>query len=84
MPFTNPIRGHCQTTPRPIPFPVSQARARSRGIGGASCGKALLPDSMDDMLAAVDDISRRINDLARELHCLGYFDDPNSDLPRAA
>lgn len=41
-------------------------------------------DSAEDVLLAVADVSRRINDLARELNCLGYFDDGNSGRPRAA
>jgi len=42
-----------------------------------------LPQSTDDVLAAFATVSRRINDLARELKCLGYFDDED-DRPRAA
>jgi len=37
----------------------------------------------DDLLNAFSTMSRRINDLARELKCLGYFDDED-DRPRAA
>ena len=37
----------------------------------------------DDLLSAFSTMSRRINDLARELKCLGYFDDED-DRPRAA
>jgi hypothetical protein len=36
----------------------------------------------DDVLAMFDRMSRRIDDLARELHCLGHFQD--DDRPRAA
>jgi hypothetical protein len=35
------------------------------------------------VLAAFETMSRRIEDLARELKCLGYFDD-DGDRPRAA
>ena len=35
-----------------------------------------------DALRAVESVSRRMEDLARELNCLGYFDD--DDTPRAA
>lgn len=38
----------------------------------------------DDVLAALNSVSRRIEDLARELNCLGYFDDGDHDRPRAA
>jgi hypothetical protein len=41
------------------------------------------PQTTDDVLAAFATMSRRINDLARELKCLGYFDD-DGDRPRAA
>ena len=34
------------------------------------------------VFAAVDTMSRRMKDLAREFDCLGYFDDDDS--PRAA
>ncbi len=40
-------------------------------------------DHAGDALAALAQVSRRINDLARELKCLGYFDD-DDDRPRAA
>lgn len=44
-----------------------------------------LPRSTDDLFTAFDVMSRRINDLARELHCLGHFDtDDDDDRPRAA
>jgi hypothetical protein len=36
-----------------------------------------------EALEAIDCVSRRINDLARQLNCLGYFDDDNPR-PRAA
>lgn len=43
-----------------------------------------LPDSAEQVLDAISQMSRRISDLARELNCLGYFDDPDDDRPRAA
>lgn len=42
-----------------------------------------LPQSADDVLATFDTMSRRITDLARELNCLGYFEN-DDDRPRAA
>jgi len=42
-----------------------------------------LPASAEDVLDALDDMSRRIDHLARELRCLGWFDD-DDDRPRAA
>lgn len=38
----------------------------------------------EDAIEAVESMSRRIRDLARELNCLGYFDDDGDDRPRAA
>jgi len=40
--------------------------------------------STEPVRAAIDDMSRRIEDLARELNCLGFFDDDDDDRPRAA
>ena len=86
---TNPIRREAHTPPAPIPFPQDGHAAHSSGSHGHSGRKttgrnSTLPESMDEILAAFDDMSRRITDLARELNCLGHFDDPNNDLPRAA
>ena len=43
---------------------------------------ACLPDSAGQVIEAIDSMSRRLDDLARELRCLGHFDD--DDGPRAA
>lgn len=43
-----------------------------------------LPVSADQVYETIDEFSRRIDDLARELECLGFFDDPGGDTPRAA
>lgn len=63
----------------PIPFPRLAADQRwetkEAGIEGGD---------IDDMMTTLDTVSRRIHDLARELKCLGYFDDENADRPRAA
>lgn len=70
----------------PIPFP---GRRRVDEGNHASAGAVVgvntdvFSQSADDVLNALGDVSRRINDLARELKCLGYFDD-NPDRPRAA
>ena len=42
------------------------------------------PLSAEDALAAVESVSRRMEDLARELNCLGFFDDEDDDRPKAA
>lgn len=57
----------------PIPFP---------GLTRTG-GRATPRDPAGEVLAAFAKVSRRINDLARELKCLGYFDD-DEDRPRAA
>ena len=54
----------------PIPFP----RSEPRPVG----------DTGNDVLAAFDTVSRRMDDLARALDCLGFFDDGDDDRPRAA
>jgi hypothetical protein len=46
--------------------------------------RAAVLDSGPAALAAIEHVSRRIDDLARELNCLGYFDDAFDDWPRAA
>jgi len=47
-----------------------------------------LPDgprqAAENALDAIDSISRRIDDLARELNLLGHFPDDDPDRPRAA
>ncbi len=74
------------TTPGPIPFPhqrtttawdisEQQQRRPDRATGGE--GPAV------DVFTALDAVSRRMEDLARELGCLGYFYD-DDDRPRAA
>lgn len=67
------------TTPRPalddtpIPFPkATEAPPTDRATGGGHRA-----------IAAVRTVSRRIDDLARELNCLGWFDG-DDDRPRAA
>ena len=37
-----------------------------------------------DVLFAFEQVSRRMEDLARTLGCLGFFDDDDDDRPRAA
>jgi hypothetical protein len=56
----------------PIPFPP---------LSGKLANPAA--DAANQAMAALDSFSRRIEDLARELDCLGYFDD-DDDRPRAA
>ncbi len=76
--FDNP-----QSAPEPIPFPGDAADIMDSAEGmNHDLDLTALPDSAERALAAIDSISRRIDDLARELKCLGYFDD--DDKPPAA
>lgn len=59
----------------PLPFPRTRLRS-SEAAPPSSPG--------DEALAALESASRNIRDLARELNCLGYFDDADGDRPRAA
>lgn len=56
----------------PIPFPGSERVELRRSTSG------------ERTLAALDNVSRRLEDLARTLNCLGFFDEPDPDRPRAA
>jgi len=75
----------------PLPFPLEQrlgafsARPRRAPAGGAGGvrGRRPAPDCTDSVIASFATVSRRITDLARELKCLGYFNE-DDDTPRAA
>lgn len=68
-----PNRGDRGVLPDPIPFPsIDRSLAE------------FMPASAGHALEAIETMSRRIDDLARELDCLGYFDDGDDDRPRAA
>ena len=41
-------------------------------------------DAGANALTALYDVSRKMEDLARELNCLGYFNDDDDNRPRAA
>lgn len=76
-------------TDGPYPFPVDEARHVVSPSNGNPTEQTLggLGRSADDMLAAVEDMSRRIDDLAREFNCPSHFDDDgdgDDDPPRAA
>ena len=65
---------HSKPAREAIPFPNTKGRPD---------GERTI-DSVEDAQAAVENISRKIKDLARELNCLGFFDDDDDDRPRAA
>ena len=53
--------------------------------GDGAAGEPLSAQQVaEDALAAIDTMSRKLRDLARELNCLGFFDDDDDDRPRAA
>lgn len=79
------FRLHRPDEDEPIPFPVEEARHRALSpTERAALAKSGLPTSAEDVLEALDTMSRRIDDLARELNVIGYYDDPDDDGPRAA
>jgi hypothetical protein len=81
----------------PLRFPVEQVRGgqassdgeKPRAAEGSAGESSRLPhppqDMVDDteLFEAIENISRRMNDLVRELDVLGRFDD-DDDRPRAA
>lgn len=73
----------CVEDAEPIPFPLYRVTLHSPPPAPA-LGEDEFLDSAEDVLDALQTVSRRITDLARELGCLGYFDDANNDRPRAA
>lgn len=66
-----------------IPFPDLMTRPAAESHQGR---RQLAPSSADDAAQAFESVSRQMKDLARELNCLGYFDDDDDDgdPPRAA
>jgi hypothetical protein len=68
--------------PSAIPFPVQHPADTPRSVSDDD-GMGDLPASVDDIFATLDSMDRSIRKLARELNCLGFFDD-DDDGPRAA
>lgn len=69
-------RQHDRKMPSPtLQFPRDTARQ--------SMPSQPVEQTTENVLNALEDVSRRIDHLARELNCLGYFDD-DDDRPRAA
>ncbi len=64
-----------------IPFPAEQSGSAT-GEPGSQEAPAAGERSTADVLLAFEQVSRRMEDLARELGCMGFFDD--DDRPRAA
>jgi len=58
--------------------------ARQPVSGRRSFDLTGLPESAGEVFESIEVMSRRIDDLARELNCLGHFDDDDGLGPRAA
>lgn len=69
----------------PIPFTTDPAtRDEEKPSPDRKFDLTFLPDSAEQVLEAIENMSRRIDDLARELKCLGHFDDDDDEGPKAA
>jgi hypothetical protein len=84
MPNARQIMRGMKDGTSPLRFPVEQAKRLSgrRGLAGFFGGGG--PESAEQLHRAIDEMSGRLDELARELNCLGYFDDEEDDSPRAA
>ena len=68
----------------PIQFPDDPAACCGTSPGDErQFDLTCLPESAEQVIEAIDNMSRRLDDLARELKCLGHFDE-DDDGPRAA
>jgi hypothetical protein len=67
----------------PLRLTSPQMDSLTKRPAGPGKAKKARDDANEELLGAFETMSRRINDLARELKCLGYFDDED-DRPRAA
>jgi hypothetical protein len=66
----------------PLRFPTEEARKPQAPIDLHQFLGKDLPESADELLEKVEAMIGKIEDLARELNCFGYFDD--DDGPKAA
>ena len=73
------------TPPMETSDEVSEHAERSNGaaVDPPELHLVGLPESAEDVFDALDQMSRKIDDLARELNCLGHFND-DDDGPKAA
>lgn len=67
---------------RPAPFGIVKPAPKASDTPPPQDVLGQVP-STAEVLRAFDDVSRRMENLARSLGCLGYFDD-DDDGPRAA
>lgn len=82
-----PDRDDAAPPPAPLKFPSVALRGGSprpaQEPQPTDCANTDEPETGQEALDTIDRISRRIDLLARDLGCLGYFDD-DDDRPRAA
>jgi len=71
--------GPMTSASQPIPFPRQEALRRAAAFRPRAGDHAL---RSEDALSHLELASRRMDDLARALNCLGFFDDESG--PRAA
>ncbi len=89
MPRLRLVRGESGPPPARDVLPFPSAEDPAIGLPGAPGEDAAQAatdgaDHEPEALAALNEVSRRMNDLARALGCPGYFDDENDDRPTAA
>lgn len=75
---TGPIHtGHVEAPSRGRPNPLMATRPRFLFAGAVT-------RSRRHRITMIETVSRRMEDLARDLNCLGFFSDDDDDRPRAA
>lgn len=78
------LRLHRPEGDEPIPFPVDIARKQTLDPAERDQLRSMgIPGSPEDVLSELDNMSRKIDDLAKELGVMGFYDD-DPDRPRAA
>ena len=78
------MRIHHRDPENPYPMKGSTEQERSETTAPPRRPDlAFLPESASDVFDALEDMSRKIDDLARELNCLGFYED-DDDGPKAA
>lgn len=89
-----------QTEPVSFPFPTKSDIDNpelSSSVGNKALSTSILLNfgqipsdqprigfSTSEILSAINSMSRRMDDLARQLNCFGHFTDDDDDSPRAA
>jgi len=88
MPTSDYLRLHDNSdVPEPIPFQPHRRPTAEHGANQSPSREDLPADlsgTTDDVFETLNTMSRKIDDLARELNCFGFFGDDDDDRPRAA